>query len=387
LPPLGRDATSGQMFRGFVPSTRKAVGVGPFIEEGGSLAAAFAGAAERYWLRIFPSVRREAAHWRNRAEEIPDPVLRRAALANLRMERLNLDGAAAFAAFVPDAHRPAVVRAQVALQAAYDYVDTLAEQPCRDPIRNGDQLHKVLGAALDPVGPRIDHYAHHPQKDDAGYLQCIVETCRAALRELPCYASVAEPMRRAAERMASYQSLNLNEAQGDHAALARWAQAQTPTGADLRWWETAASAGSSLGVYMLIAMAANHAVHAEEATAIEEAYFPWIGSLHLLLDSLVDRQEDRVAGQPSLLAYYSSPEEAAARLGAIAAESMRRIRALPYGRQHALLLAGMAGHYLSMPVAVGAEARLATRSVLAAIGGLAAPTMFVMGARRALWRG
>ena len=63
---------------------------------------------------------------------------------------------------------------------------------------------------------------------------------------------------------------------------------------------------------------------------------------------------------------------------------MHRIRALPHGRQHALLLAGMAGHYLSMPVAAQAEARLATRSVLAAIGGLAAPTMLVMGARRAL---
>jgi len=353
--------------------------MGAFIEEGGSLAGwlptEFASAAKRYWLGIFPTVRREATRWRRRAEEIPDPVLRRAALVNLRTERLNLDGAAAFAAFVPDAHRSAVVRAQVALQAAYDYVDTLAEQPCRDPVRNGEQLHEVLGAAVDPAGPRIDYYAHHPQKDDAGYLQCIVETCRTALRELPSYASVAEPMRRAARRMVSYQSLNLNEAQGDHAELASWACAQTPASTELRWWETAASAGSSLGVYMMIAMAARHAVPAEEATAIEEAYFPWIGSLHLLLDSLVDQQEDRVAGQPSLLAYYSSPEEAAARLGLIAAESMHRIRALPCGRQHALLLAGMAGHYLSI------------RSVLAAIGGLAAPTMLVMGARQALGRG
>jgi tetraprenyl-beta-curcumene synthase len=365
--------------------------MGAFIEEGGSLAgglpAEFLTAARRYWLRIFPTVRREATRWRSRAEEIPDPVLRRAAVANLRTERLNLDGAAAFAAFVPDAHRRAVVRAQVALQAAYDYVDTLAEQPCGDPIRNGDQLHKVLGAALDPGGPRIDYYAHHPQKDDAGYLQCIVETCRAALRELPSYASVAEPMRRAARRMVRYQSLNLNEAQGDHAELARWAYAQTPSSTDLRWWETAASAGSSLGVYMLIAVAARHAVATEEATAIEQAYFPWIGSLHLLLDSLVDQQEDRVTGQPSLLDYYHSPEEAAARLGLIAAESMHRIQALPCGRQHALLLAGMTGHYLSMPVAARAEARLATRSVLAAIGGLAAPTMLVMGARRAFERG
>lgn len=352
-------------------------------ERRASLGAAFAGAARRYWLGVFPHVRREAAHWRCRAEEIVDPALRRAALANLSAGRLHLDGAAAFAAFAPAAHRAAVVRAQVALQVAYDYVDTLAEQPCRDPVRNGDRLHQALGAALDPAGPRIDYYAHHPHREDAGYLQGIVDACRSALCELPAYASVASCMRRAAARMASYQSLNLTESQGDHVALARWARALTPSGADLRWWETAASAGSSLGVYVLIAAAANRIVSVEETAAIEAAYFPWIGSLHLLLDSLVDRREDAESGQRSLLDYYASPQEMAARLGLLATESLRRVQALPRCRQHVLMLAGMAGHYLSMPAAFRPDALPAARTVLGTIGGLAVPTMLVMGTRRA----
>lgn len=368
-------------------STRKAVCVFAGTERGAALAAGFANAAKRYWLGVFPCVRREAANWRRRADEIPDPVLRQAALANLSAERLNLDGAAAFAAFVPDAHRAAVVRAQVAIQVAYDYVDTLAEQPCPDPVRNGNQLHKVLGAALDPAGPRIDYYAHHPHKDDAGYLQGIVEACRSVLRGLPSYAAVAPCVRRAAVRMASYQSLNLNESQGNHTALQRWARAQTPSGTDLRWWETAASAGSSLGVYVLIAAAANSVVRPDEAVAIEEAYFPWIGSLHLLLDSLVDRREDAAAGQRSLLDYYDSPQETATRLGLLAAESLSRIQALPCGRQHVLVLAGMASHYLSMPAAFEPYALPAARRVLRTMGGLALPTMLVMSARRAASRG
>jgi tetraprenyl-beta-curcumene synthase len=375
------------MLRRVVSSTRKAVCVVAYVEGGTALAAGFASAAKRYWLEVFPCVRREAANWRRRAEKIPDPVLRRAALANLRAEGLNLDGAAAFAAFAPEGSRTAVVRAQVALQVAYDYVDTLAEQPCEDPIRNADQLHQVLGAALDPSGPRIDYYAHHPQKDDGGYLQDIADTCRTVLCELPSYAAVATSVQRAAARMACYQSLNLNESQGDHVALARWAHVETPRGADLRWWETAASAGSSLGVYVLIAAAANRVVRAEETTAIEEAYFPWIGSLHLLLDSLVDRREDAAVGQRSLLDYYTSPQEAAARLGLIATECLRRIRALPCGRQHLLLLAGMASHYLSMPEASQPEALLTARTVLKALGGLATPCMMVMAARRAAGRG
>ena len=354
-----------------------------------ALAAGFAKAARSYWVGVFPRVCREVGQWRERAVAIPDPTLRRVALTNLRVERSNLDGAAAFAAFVPCARRTPVIRAQVALQVAYDYVDTLAEEPCADPIRNGRRLHGVLGAALDPGGPQRDYYAHHPQRDDAGYLREIVEACRAVLRELPSYGLVAASARRAAERMASYQSLNLSEHQGDHAALARWARGQTPSGTDLRWWETAAGAGSSVGVFVLIAAAARRAVGVDEAVAMEEAYFPWIGSLHLLLDGLVDRREDAAAGQRCLLDYYASREEAAARMGVIATEALHRIRALPpeQRQQHALLLAGMASHYLSAREATLPEALLATRSVLAAIGWLAAPAMLVMGVRRAAERG
>jgi tetraprenyl-beta-curcumene synthase len=349
-----------------------------------ALAAGFAGAARRYWLGVFPCVCHEVRHWRRRAEEIPDPVLRRLALVNLAAERRNLDGAAAFAAFVPPAFRLAVVRAQVAFQVAYDYVDTLAEQPSADPIRNGYHLHRALLAALDPASPHVDYYAHHPHREDAGYLDDVVDSCRTALRLLPSYAVVAEHALRAAARIASYQSLNLNESQGDHAALARWAGAQTPSRVDLRWWETAASAGSSLGVFVLIAAAADPVVCAEEAAAVERAYFPWIGSLHSLLDSLVDRREDASAGQRSLLDYYSSPTEVAARMGLLAAESLRLIRALPSDRRHVLVLAAMAGHYLSAPEASLPDALPTTRSVLETMGGLAFPTMLVMNTHRAV---
>jgi tetraprenyl-beta-curcumene synthase len=351
------------------------------VARGTALAAGFTGAARRYWLGVFPRVCREVEHWRRQAAEIPDPVLRRLALENLRSERLNLDGAAAFAAFVPGGRRSAVVRAQVAFQAAYDYVDTLAEQPSDDPVRNGDRLHRALRAALDPGAPRIDYYEHHRYREDGGYLVNLIERCRRALHELPSYAAVAAPAIGAAARIVSYQSLNLAESRGGHGALERWARARTPPGSDLRWWETAASAGSSLGVFVLIAAAAERAVRAQDASAIAAAYFPWIGSLHTLLDSLIDRHEDAVAGQCSLLDYYSSPEEAAARMALLAGESLRRARALPRGGEHALVLAGMTSHYLSMPAASLPDALPAARSVLAAMGGLAVPTMLVMGAR------
>ena len=60
---------------------------------------------------------------------------------------------------------------------------------------------------------------------------------------------------------------------------------------------------------------------------------------------------------------------------------------LPDGCRHSLVLAGMASHYLSAREASLPDALPATDSVLAAIGGLAAPAMIVMGVRRAAERG
>ncbi len=85
--------------------------------------------------------------------------------------------------------------------------------------------------------------------------------------------------------------------------------------------------------------------------------------------------------------YYDSSQDAATGLARLAVESLRQATALPNGCRHSLVLAGMASHYLSAREATLPEALPATRSVLGAIGGLAAPAMLVMGARRVAERG
>ncbi len=346
-------------------------------------AVTFTSAARCYWLNVFPRVRRELCLWQRRAGAIPDGSLRRVALTVQRTKRGNIEGSAAFAAFAPRAHCPAVIRAQLAFQAIYDYVDTLAEQPHACPIRNARQLHQALLATLDPNAAQADYYQYHPHRDDCGYLQAITGACSAALRTLPSHPAIAAPARRLAGRIVTYQSLNLTQIQGSHHALARWATRQTPLATDLRWWETAASAGSSLGIFALIAAAAQPALHPYEALAIERAYFPWVGSLHSLLDSLIDLPEDIATEQHNLTQHYRSPHETAARLRTLATESARHARALPHGLQHTVILAGMASHYLSAHEAQLPHARSAKAAALDAIGGLAVPAMLVLRLRRA----
>jgi tetraprenyl-beta-curcumene synthase len=322
-----------------------------------------------YWLTIFPRVRRELRLFQRHAQAIPDPTLRRLAL-QAQAKQGNILGASLFAVFASRRHRGDVVRAAVAYQSAYNYLDLLSEQPSDAPVDNGRSLHQALLVALDPRREHPDYYKHHPQRDDNGYLAGMIDTCRNALSLLPSYEATAQASRRAAQRILTFQSLNLSEVQGDHTAFEHWAREQTPNGSGLQWWETAASGGSSLGIYALMAAAGDRIVRAPDVAAIEDAYFPWIGALHSLLDGLVDVSEDAAVQQPSLLGYYSSETDAAASMRRLAIRSEAAVRKLGRTHRHRIILAVMISYYLSASQASATQDRLICDGVLDGTGRL-----------------
>ena len=144
--------------------------------------------------------------------------------------------------------RARATKAASAFQAAYNLLDMLGEQPSTDPVRDGERLHNALLYALgwpastpardgvDPGMEALDWYEYHPQSADGGYLDSLLAECREAFVGLPGYAAAAPAARAAAERIVAFQSLNLSESQGDHAALERWAHTATPSGSGLQWW-------------------------------------------------------------------------------------------------------------------------------------------------------
>ena len=279
-----------QTIEGVVAPARRLRSASALVEHF-ELPYVFADTVLRYLLRVLPCVTWELAHWRTRAADIPNPLLREHARASLE-KRGNVEGAALFAMLAPAAQRRRTVRALVAYQTAYNYLDTLAEQPSGDPAANGRQLHQALLTALDPNASHPDYYAHNPDRGDGGYLAATLDACTDALVGLPSYPAVGGRALTAAGRIVDFQALNLSEPQGGHGALQAWAEQETPAGSGLAWWETAAAAGSSLAVHALIAAAANPTLDACDLAAIDRAYFPWPGALHSLLDSLIDRRED-----------------------------------------------------------------------------------------------
>ncbi len=340
----------------------------------------FMSAAARYWIDVFPSACREIRGLERAARKIPDPLLRILALKALNEERGNLEGAAAYAAITPRQHRADVARAVIAFQAVYDYADALSEQPDSDcaGIR---RLHQALLVALKPGASHLDYYEHQNRREDGGYLDRLVDRCRSAVSSLPSFPIVALRIQQAASRIVTYQCLNHERPGSSYHAFACWARKETLPGSGLRWWETGAAAGSSLSVFALISAAARPTLHTAHVAALDGAYFPWIGSLHTLLDSLIDEPEDAITDQHCLTALYASNEDAASRLKTLAVRAIEHAQALPDGEHHMMMLAAMVSFYLASAQGNDPRVKLAGEAVLAVFGNCAAPAMLVLRAR------
>jgi tetraprenyl-beta-curcumene synthase len=343
-----------------------------------SLAGAFAGGALRYWLTVFPRVSSELRHWRRSAERIADPGLRRLALESLA-KRGNMEGAAAFATFVPWLARGSAIRALVAFQAIYNYADLLAEQPSEDPVGSAKDVHQALLMALDPGGESSMHDSHlGGERVDRDFLAEMIAACETASWQLPSYGTVAATACRAAERIVAFQSLSL----GQQGELESWAESQGPASTGFAWWEVAAAAGSSLPVHALLAAAASPQLTGQDVAAVDAGYFPRIGALHSLLDSLVDEEEDAATGQLRLLDCYPSRRQATLGLRQLTGHALAAARELPSGADHALLVTAMACSYLAAPEASSSAVDGIARQVRASLGPLARPMLLVFKLRR-----
>lgn len=324
-----------------------------------------------YWVTVFPLARRELRGWRMRAASIPHPVLREIACRTLADEGLNSEGAALFAMLAPVARRPAATRLLVTFQVMYDYLDALTEQPVPDPLSSSRQLHRALFAALGAPPPSDGYFAHcglAADADDGGYLTELVANCRAIFSRLPGAGEAMPHAIRAAVRSAEGQSRSHAAAFMPEHELIRWAERETPAGMDLRWWETAAAAESSLLIHALLASAAAHDFSAACATSIAAAYWPWITGLNALLDDLIDTAEDAAAGTHSYVRRYRSPQQTARRLAAMAAEASNAIRWLPLRRRHAVIFAAMTSYYLAATETMDANIAPVARKVAEQVG-------------------
>jgi tetraprenyl-beta-curcumene synthase len=299
-----------------------------------------------YRAAALPPARCELRRWRQAAAKIPDPTLRRHAVAALGEKALNVEAIAVFGTLAPRRWRGEAVRAMATLQIAIDYLDSLGEHSGPDPLGDGLQLHAALGAAVSPGAGAADWYGLHPQDDDGGYLARLVGACQEFLRALPSLDPVLPVLQRAVARCGEGQSRTHAAALGQRGQLQEWAR-RLPAAAAYPWWETAAGASSSVAAHALIAAAADPGAGTAEAELIDAAYFPSIGALTVLLDDLVDREADAANGDHNYLDYCTSGAVTADRLSLLAARAAAAAADLPRPRRQRAIVSGIAAFYLA----------------------------------------
>ena len=77
--------------------------------------------------KIFPSVHKELSYWKTRAEGIPNPELRKQALASIEHKTFHCEGGAIMA-LMANEHYHEAIRFIVAYQTISDYLDNLCDR-------------------------------------------------------------------------------------------------------------------------------------------------------------------------------------------------------------------------------------------------------------------
>ncbi|MCL5981063.1 MAG: tetraprenyl-beta-curcumene synthase family protein, partial [Firmicutes bacterium] len=134
------------------------------------------------------------------------------------------------------------------------------------------------------------------------------------------------------------------------------------------WWEFAAAAGSTLGIFALSARAAAGTAGGREVAGLLSGYFPWVCGLHILLDYFIDLDEDETYNDLNFVSYYPSPRDAEEGLLRFLREALQSVESLPRPAFHGMVVSGLLALYLSDPKAL-APARKKTAQRLLRAGG------------------
>jgi tetraprenyl-beta-curcumene synthase len=349
----------------------------PRLVAGASLA--LLAAIVRYAFSVAALVRRELAHWARRADAIDDPGLRALALRKLDEERFNAEAAAMLATRAPRHHRAAAVRAIIALQVMFDYLDGVSEASSADAPAASRRAFRAFTEGVDP--PKQRPNAGLPEAVQSGYLVELSSAARSALGGLPAAGAVSEALKLSAERGAEAQVRAHAAARTGTRQLEGWAQAEAAkTG--LEWREFLAGAAASvLGVHALIAAAADRRTTPQEAMAINAAYLP-ICALTTLLDGLVDHDGDARVGEPGYLRFYPDRRVVAQALASVAEQGVSRARTLRHADHHVMTLAGIVAYYGTGTGAGSEFARPVAAQLKARLGALIVPALATMRAWR-----
>lgn len=300
----------------------------------------------RMILQVRPAAQTFLQGWKKRAHRIPDPELRRQALASLAAKTFHSEGGS-LCGLLAGKHYRKAIQFIVAYQTISDYLDNLCDRSTSQDPDDFRALHESMLHALTPEAPLAAYYRFRRERDDGGYLPALVQTCRDVLGRLPDYPSGAPALRQLAGLYADLQVHKHVRPEEREPRLQQWFAAHKNSLPEMAWYEFAACAGSTLGIFCIVSQLFTPANAAHHVEQIRKAYFPWVQGLHILLDYLIDQEEDRHGMDLNFCFYYENQEQLAFRLSHFYRRAQTSVAGLPDAKFHHLIISGLLSIYLS----------------------------------------
>lgn len=296
---------------------------------------------------ILPIVHEELRFWKRKAREIPNMELRTQAISSIEEKTFHCEGGAIMALLAPPEKRREVISFIVAYQTISDYLDNLCDRSTSLSPDDFAALHESMSQALTIDAAPTAYYRYREDENDGGYLTSLMMTCQNVLAKTTHYELIVpyiRPLCRHYVDLQVHKHVRKDEREERLIVLYEAVKTEIP---QMTWYEFAACAGSTLGIFSLVASANQRPFNRYVAKQLYEGYFPYIQGIHILLDYVIDQEEDRLEGDLNFCFYYENEEILQARLVHFIREAEKRAKQLPNATFHQFIIQGMLGIYLS----------------------------------------
>lgn len=301
------------------------------------------------YIKVLPAIHRQLSFWKRKAEAIPNPELRKQALASIESKQFHCEGGGIYSLLAPLEKRDKVITFIVAYQTISDYLDNLCDRSLSLDPENFRRLHQALFDAVSGNMRTSDYYAYQEHQDDGGYLVELVKACQATLVDLPTYEGYQAKVLTLCQLYCDLQVHKHIDQEKREEALTEWWSLHQETFSQLEWYEFAAATGSTLGIFYYASLASQSHYSDKMQGDAFAAYFPYVQGLHILLDYFIDQSEDRQGGDLNFCFYYPSEEQKFRRLDWFYKRALDSVEGLPHARFHQMLIEGLLGIYLADP--------------------------------------
>lgn len=300
----------------------------------------------KVYYKVIPLVNRELDMWRKRAYQIPNDELRKQALMSIELKGFHCEGGSILALLALNSWADCI-RFIVAYQTISDYLDNLCDRSTSMDPEDFASLHLSMNHALSIAKGKYNYYQFRTDQDDGGYLAALVATCQEILEKTRHFKCIHQTVLKLSDIYCDLQVHKHVRIEEREIRLTKWFEIHAPNIPRMHWYEFSACAGSTLGIFCLVAYSFCEKFSEEHVERILKGYFPYVQGLHILLDYLIDQEEDRVGGDLNFCSYYDSEAYMMERFFHFITMADDQVAGIPNEKFHRMIYQGLIGVYLS----------------------------------------